>query len=132
MSVTQNVLKKTRAQAVVKLVAQGGGVSVVDLASLAIGEETFDRGNSSVTIAGMFNTVDGQANIVRGSNVVMNFAAMQQDKWDFNQAWGFVLNENSNANISVGFSANGTIMLILNKSAGYLLPAYQNYKDYQR
>ena len=80
----------------------------------------------------MFNSIDGITTINRGGNVILNLAASQQDKWDFSQAWGFVLDEQSNANINVAFSANGTVILTLHKTQGYQLPNYQLLKDYEK
>lgn len=134
MTVTVTTIKKTRNQAVVKFVSVGGGQGNVSLADLKTSDQTVDFPNSDakVTITGMFNSIDGITTINRGGNVILNLAASQQDKWDFSQAWGFVLDEQSNANINVAFSANGTVILTLHKTQGYQLPNYQLLKDYEK
>lgn len=132
MAVTTTIVKKVPRQAVVKFVSIGGGTANVDLANLAISDETFDRPNSCVTITGMFNTLASNATISRNGTNVLYLAASQQDKWDFNQSWGFVLDEQANANVSVSFGGDGSIILIMNKTAGYTFPDRQTMKDYER
>lgn len=132
MAVTTTIVKKVPRQAVVKFVSIGGGSANVDLANLAVSGETFDRANSSVTITGLFNTLASNATIVRNGANVLYLAASQQDKWDFTQSWGFVLDEQANANVTVNFVGDGSIILLMNKSAGYALPDLQTKKDYEK
>lgn len=130
MTVSKSILKKARGQAVVKFLSAGGGEGNVTLAELAMSDETFtDQPNAVVTISGMFNSIDAMANVVRNNSNVLILAAGQQDKWDFTQSWGFSLNENSNANVVVNFNGNGSIILVLNKTKGYVAPSRVTHVD---
>jgi hypothetical protein len=120
MTVSKSILKKARGQAVVKFLSVGGGEGNVSLAELTMSDETLtDQPNSTVTISGMYNSIDAMANISRNNSNVLILAAAQQDKWEFTQSWGFTLNEDANANIYVNFGGNGSIILVLNKTKGY-------------
>lgn len=131
MAVTQNIVKLSRQQAVVKFVSQGGGQSNINLADFKKSDETYDPANVTprVTITGIFNDLDGQATITRNSNVILMLCAGQSDKWDFSQAFGFVLDDQSNANVNVNFTANGTIIVMFSKAYGYVTPNQNLLRD---
>lgn len=115
---TSVVLKKVPQQAVVKIL--GPGTVTVDLADLATATQNFDRPNVSVNISSIMFTISGTAVVQRnGSNVYK--LTDGQDNHQFAQFIGCVLNEGSNANITVNFlgSADGSLVMGLSKVAGY-------------
>lgn len=130
MPVTKQILKIVRGQAVVKLIGTAGGSNTVTLQELTKSDEVWaGQANSTVTIAGVFNSIDAMVSISRAGANVLVLAANQQDKWDFNQSWGFTLNDNASANVDVNFTGNGSVILVLNKVKGYIPPNRQNHID---
>lgn len=122
-----HILKKVRQQAVVQYV--GSGSTTIDLASLALPDETFDRANSKVTLAHVFFHFVSAGTIARaGSNTILELGAGATDNWDFSAQGGFVLNQDANANIVINMGASaGTVICTLHKSAGYAEPDNQSY-----
>ena len=84
----QTILKKTRQQAVVSYI--GSGSSTVDLASLALYDETFDRNNSIVTIAQVWFNFVSAGTIERNSVAILSFGAGALDNWDLMQSGVFM------------------------------------------
>lgn len=120
----QAILKKVRQQAVVSCV--GSGTETIDLAELALPDETFDRANSKVTIAHIYFNFVAAGSITRGSDTVLSVGAGALDNWNLAQDAGFVLNQSANTNVVVNFGASaGTVYLVLHKSAGYAEPDNQ-------
>lgn len=122
MPVTARVIKKVKQQAVVRFLSEGGGSANVTFANLAVAGETVDNANVSVAITGVLNSLSGLATIKRNGANVLILSASQQDKWDFAQAWGFVMDDNANAEIQVNFSGDGSIILLLSKKRGFNSP----------
>ena len=120
-----HILKKVRQQAVVQYV--GSGSTTIDLASLALPDETFDRANSKVTLAHVFFHFVSAGTIARaGSNTILELGAGATDNWDFSAQGGFVLNQDANANIVINMGASaGTVICTLHKSAGFAEPNNQ-------
>jgi hypothetical protein len=120
-----HILKKVRQQAVVQYV--GSGSTTIDLASLALPDETFDRANSKVTLAHVYFHFASNGTIARASgNTILEFAAGAMDNWDFAGQGGYVLNQDANANVVVNMGASaGTVILTLHKSSGYAEPNNQ-------
>ncbi|NCZ70602.1 MAG: hypothetical protein EBY80_10630 [Actinobacteria bacterium] len=125
-----HILKKVRQQAVVQYV--GSGSTTIDLASLALADETFDRANSKVTLAHVYFHFATAGTIARASgNTILEFAAGAMDNWDFAGQGGFVLNQDANANVVINMGASsGTVILTLHKSAGFTAPNNQTLPDY--
>jgi hypothetical protein len=46
--------------------------------------------------------------------------------WDFAQSMGVVDDDSTNANITVSFANDGTVIMSLSKPAGYIYPNTQN------
>jgi hypothetical protein len=122
----QHILKRVRQQAVVQYI--GTGSSTIDLAALALSDETFDRANSKVTIAHVYFNFVTAGNIQRADGTtVLEVGAGAMDNWDFAQNGGFVLNQGANANIVVNMGASaGTVIVTLHKSAGFTEPDNQS------
>lgn len=121
----QTILKKTRQQAVVSYI--GSGSSTVDLASLALYDETFDRNNSIVTIAQVWFNFVSAGTIERNSVAILSFGAGALDNWDLMQSGGFVLNQSANSNVVINMGASsGTCIVVLHKSAGFNEPDNQS------
>lgn len=122
-----HILKKVRQQAVVQYV--GSGSTTIDLADLALPDETFDRANSKVTLAHVHFHFASNGTIARASgNTVLEFAAGAMDNWDLAGQGGFVLNQDANANVVINMGASaGTVICTLHKSAGYAEPDNQSY-----
>lgn len=133
MATTKRTLKKVRQQAVVKILASAGGSNTISLAELAYPDETFNAANANVTITGIVYASDVQLVVSRGGANVLVLPAGQDD-WNFAQMYGYVLDDNSNANILIDFGAtgNGSCMVIMSKKTGYTPPNRQELKDYER
>lgn len=116
---TVNVIKNTPNQAVVKIL--GPGSATVDLASLTASYQLFDRGNTKVTINSIYLSANGFVTIARNSTTIVKLSEATEN-WLFSQGSGFVLDEQSNANIAVNFQGtgtDGTVLLALSKVQGY-------------
>lgn len=124
MAISQRTLKKVRQQAVIKFVGQG--TSNVDLANLALADETFDRDNSRVTINTVFfsNAVPEPITVIRDGEVLLELH--DTDQWALSAMHGIVEDTNASSNISVRIPANGTVILGLTKAAGYQPPDQQS------
>jgi|694.fasta_scaffold06021_17 hypothetical protein len=122
----QHILKKVRQQAVVQYI--GSGSSTVDLAALALADETFDRANSKVTLAHVYFNFVTAGNIQRADGTtILEVGAGALDNWDMSQQGGFVLSQSANTNVIVNMGASaGTVILTLHKSAGYAEPDNQS------
>ncbi len=133
------VLKKTRRQAVVK--ATGTGTFHANLVSLLVNvnanstatvQQTFNAPIAECTINDIIFTVNGTATVTRGGTTVLTLTEGQSD-FEFSQKYGFVLNEQANANIQINFGSNtGTIIIGLTKGPGFEEPDLQILQDYER
>ena len=129
MAITKTILKKQRQQAVIQLV--GDGTANVDLdADLTMADETFKGySNCNVNITSVVYSVPestgGLSSIKRdGSNILLFYS---NDNWAFSQQFGYVLNQNNTANISITIpSPGGTVLLGVSKTAGYEEPDQQS------
>jgi hypothetical protein len=116
-----------RQQAVVKFL--GPGSATLDLASLANLNQSanvaFDRANSKVSIQAMWSSANGFVTVSRGSNTILKVSDGPMN-WDFAQSMGVVDDDSTNANITVSFANDGTVIMSLSKPAGYIYPNTQN------
>lgn len=126
MPAVQTILKKTRQQAVAKVI--GDGQANITYLDLKLADETIDLGNLSYTITGMLWTAtDSLAApiIVRrnGTNVLILHG---NDNWSTTQMFGFSDTSNSGANINVTLpSSGGTLYLHMSKPGGFIEPDQQ-------
>lgn len=128
---TINIVKKARGRATAKFV--GTGSAELDLADLAVHDETFDRANCKVTLAHMYFAVGDVANVSRNSNVIVALPTGSLDQWSFTQETGFVLDEFPTSNVVVDLGANeGTMIITLHKTEGYNIPDNQALESWQK
>lgn len=126
MAISQRTLKKVRQQAMIRFV--GDGTANVDLADLALSDETFDRGNSRVTINSiLFSNGSSSApiSVSRNSNVLLQL--FDTDQWPLSMMFGIVEDTEASSNISITIpSPGGTVVLGLTKGEGYQPPDQQS------
>lgn len=128
MAITKTILKKVRQQAFIELV--GDGTANIDLnADLALADETFlGYANANVNISSIVFSIGNTTNhatITRSGTTILRLWG--NDNWPFSQQFGFVLNQNNTANISVTIpSDGGTVILGLTKVSGYREPDQQS------
>jgi hypothetical protein len=124
---TVRIIKNVRQQAVVKFL--GPGSATLDLASLAnlnqSANVSFDRANSKVSIQAMWSSANGFVTVSRGSNTILKVSDGPMN-WDFAQSMGVVDDDSKNANFTVSFVNDGTVIMSLSKPAGYNYPNTQN------
>lgn len=129
MAAVQTILKKTRQQAVAKIV--GDGQANVTYLDLKLSDETIDLGNLSYTITGMLWSATDSVSapiIIRRNNSNVLFLH-GNDNWSLSQMFGFVDSSNSNANINVTLpSGGGTLYLHMSKPSGFIEPDQQTKK----
>lgn len=135
-----SILKNTRRQAVVSAV--GTGTFYCNLQSLLSTvysnattqtTQTFDEANAQCTITDIiYSVAGGKPTITRNGLTVFNIGGTDGDL-RFSQEYGFVLNGNANANITINFnSAEGSIILGLTKGEGFIDPDLQLLQQYER
>lgn len=132
MAISSRILKKVRQQAVIRFV--GDGNANVDLAELALDDETFDRGNSRVTITTVFfcnGSSSAPIAISREGNVLLQF--FDTDQWALSAMHGVVEDTHPTSNINVVIpSPGGTVILGVTKAEGYTPPDQQALYNYQK
>jgi hypothetical protein len=121
------ILKKTRRQAAVKITGTGlANVTYTDIAYADQAAPLNTAGNLIWTISDIAYDVGNSANIKRGGNLVF---AMNAGSGEFNltDSIGVVLDEQSNANVSVNLGAiEGTVIIQFSKGEGFNDPNRQN------
>lgn len=132
MAISTRILKKVRQQAVIRFV--GDGTSNVDIGDLALADETFDRGNSRVTISTVFfsnGSSSAPVAISRESNVLLQL--FDTDQWAMSAMHGVVEDTHPSSNITVTIpSPGGTVILGVTKAEGYTPPSQQAQYNFQK
>lgn len=130
------ILKNTRRQAAV--IANGTGQHWCNVGTLAYSningfvDQVVDTSNVELTITDIVYSADGSTTIKRNGNTIFLLTA-GQDNYSFAQMHGFVLNQDASSNILIDFGANnGSVVLVLSKSAGYVDRDLQILPEYQR
>jgi hypothetical protein len=146
MPVTKNILKKTKRQAVVKLVGTGTAtISIYELAyvgantlatgsSIRLHDQSVTPANVQLTITDLFYDVSTTANIVRNGNVIW---AMNpgQGTYNFTQEIGVSLDRDANANVIVNLGTSGadsSVLIGFTKGTGYNDIDLQNFQDFEK
>jgi hypothetical protein len=126
------ILKKTRQQAVAKVI--GVGQANITHLDLKLSDETVDLGNLVINITGMFWTSEGASNSPITVKRTVGWPAIGEevltlygnDNWSLNQALGVVDTANNNGNIHVVMPAGGgTMYMTLSKPSGFIEPNFQ-------
>lgn len=123
---TSTVLKTVPQQAVVRVL--GPGSVNINLADLKTAQQTFDGPNAKVNLNSIAFSVTGTVVIQRnGANVFK--LTDGQETFQFAQMGGYVIDDNSNANVVVNFlgTADGTVVMGLSKLGGYIDPDQQRF-----
>ena len=128
---SKTVLKKTRQQAIVKLV--GTGTYTITPLDVKLADETVaSNGNVTMNINSVIYSLVGAtaSTVARGATTVMELTG--NDNWSFSQMMGFVENESNASNITVTLNGGGMIYMGITKSDGFTEPNNQALKDYQK
>jgi len=128
---SKTVLKKTRQQAIVKLV--GTGSYTITPLDVKLADETVaSNGNVTMNINSVIYSLVGAtaSTVARGATTVMELTG--NDNWSFSQMMGFVENESNASNITVTLNGGGMIYMGITKSDGFTEPNNQALKDYQK
>lgn len=128
---SKTVLKKTRQQAIVKLV--GTGTYTITPLDVKLADETVaSNGNVTMNINSVIYSLVGAtaSTVARGATTVMELTG--NDNWSFPQMMGFVENESNASNITVTLNGGGMIYMGITKSDGFTEPNNQALKDYQK
>jgi hypothetical protein len=123
---TSTVLKTVPQQAVVRVL--GPGSVTINLADLKTAQQTFDSPNAKVNLNSIAFSVSGTVVIQRnGANVFK--LTDGQETFQFAQMGGYVIDDNSNANVVVNFlgTADGTVVMGLSKLDGFIDPDQQRF-----
>jgi hypothetical protein len=126
------ILKKTRQQAVAKVI--GTGQANINYLDLKLPDETIDNGNIVINITGILWTSEGAS----GSPITVKrtvgwptigeeiLTLYGNDNWSLNQMLGIVDTANNNGNIHVVMPAGGgTMYMTLSKPSGFIEPNFQ-------
>jgi hypothetical protein len=126
------ILKKTRQQAVAKVI--GVGQANITYFDLKLPDETLDLGNLVINITGVLWTSEGAS----GSPITVKrtvgwptigeeiLTLYGNDNWSLNQMLGIVDTANNNGNIHVVMPAGGgTMYMTLSKPSGFIEPNFQ-------
>jgi hypothetical protein len=126
------ILKKTRQQAVAKVI--GVGQANITYYDLKLPDETLDLGNLVINITGVLWTSEGAS----GSPITVKrtvgwptigeeiLTLYGNDNWSLNQMLGIVDTANNNGNIHVVMPAGGgTMYMTLSKPSGFIEPNFQ-------
>jgi|688.fasta_scaffold104500_2 hypothetical protein len=126
------ILKKTRQQAVAKVI--GTGQANINYLDLKLPDETIDNGNIVINITGVLWTSEGAS----GSPITVKrtvgwptigeeiLTLYGNDNWSLNQMLGIVDTANNNGNIHVVMPAGGgTMYMTLSKPSGFIEPNFQ-------
>jgi hypothetical protein len=124
------ILKKTRQQAVAKVI--GVGQANITYFDLKLPDETLDLGNLVINITGMVWTSEGASPISvkrtvgwpeNGEEVLTLYG---NDNWSLNQMFGISETANNNGNIHIVMPAGGgTMYITLSKPSGFIEPNLQ-------
>lgn len=128
---TKTVIKKTRQQAIVKLV--GTGSYTITPVDIKLADETLaSNGNVTMNINSVIYSLVGAtaSTVARGATTVMELTG--NDNWSFSQMMGFVENESNSSNITVTLNGGGMIYMGITKSDGFKEPNNQELKNYQK
>lgn len=123
---TSTVLKTVPQQAVVRVM--GPGTVTINLADLKSSQQTFDAANTRVMLTSITFSVTGTVVVQRaGANVFK--LTDGQETFQFAQMGGYVIDDNSNANVVVNFlgTADGTVVMGFSKLSGYIDPDQQRF-----
>lgn len=120
MAIAKIVLKKTRTEAVIKIV--GTGTIAVTLAELALSDETLATPLVNIHQARWTGGVADTAVVTRNAIDVLRLTACGD--WEFN---GYTVGEQNDKDFSVTLSANTTLILSLRKVGGYVAPGRATY-----
>lgn len=119
------ILKKTRQQAVVKVV--GSGPVTIPLSSFKLDDETLTTPKAAINFLSWATpSASNECHLVitRGGQDIYDVSG--NSEWNFAQTTGFVDSEQSDQDVIVDFRGDsGTIILIFTKSAGYQEPNTQ-------
>ena len=121
----KRIIKNTRRQAAV--VVTGTGTATINIYEVAYSGQTVDAANVQLDITDvMFSTIT-TGNVTRDSNVIISFPANMAAMFNISQQMGVSLNDKNSANIVVNLGASeGTVLLQLSKTAGYIDQNRQN------
>ena len=128
---TPQILKLARQQATVKIVGSGPVQANIDLATLAMSDETFlGYPNTNVNINTVFfssSDSNSPAPILVQRPYNANTLVLHgTDNWHLSQMSGMPDTSNASANISIIFPpGGGTVFLGLTKGTGYQTPVEQ-------
>jgi hypothetical protein len=126
------ILKKTRQQAVAKVI--GVGQANINYLDLKLPDETMDLGNLVINITGMVWTSEGASGSPITVKRTVGWPAIGEevltlygnDNWSLNQMLGIVDTANNNGNIHVVMPAGGgTMYMTLSKPSGFIEPNFQ-------
>jgi len=133
------ILKKTRQQAVAKVI--GAGQANITYFDLKLPDETLDLGNLVINITGMaWTSADSACSYIvvkrtrgwpEGGEEVLSLFG--NDNWSLNQMFGISDTANNNGNIHVVMPAGGgTMYMTLSKPSGFIEPDFQGNVLIQR
>ena len=126
------ILKKTRQQAVAKVI--GVGQANINYLDLKLSDETMDLGNLVINITGILWTSEGASGSPITVKRTVGWPAIGEevltlygnDNWSLNQMLGIVDTANNNGNIHVVMPAGGgTMYMTLSKPSGFIEPNFQ-------
>jgi hypothetical protein len=126
------ILKKTRQQAVAKVI--GVGQANINYLDLKLLDETMDLGNLVINITGIVWTSEGASGSPITVKRTVGWPAIGEevltlygnDNWSLNQMLGIVDTANNNGNIHVVMPAGGgTMYMTLSKPSGFIEPNFQ-------
>jgi len=126
------ILKKTRQQAVAKVI--GVGQANINYLDLKLPDETMDLGNLVINITGILWTSEGASGSPITVKRTVGWPAIGEevltlygnDNWSLNQMLGIVDTANNNGNIHVVMPAGGgTMYMTLSKPSGFIEPNFQ-------
>ena len=126
------ILKKTRQQAVAKVI--GVGQANINYLDLKLLDETMDLGNLVINITGILWTSEGASGSPITVKRTVGWPAIGEevltlygnDNWSLNQMLGIVDTANNNGNIHVVMPAGGgTMYMTLSKPSGFIEPNFQ-------
>ena len=135
---SKHILKNTRRQAAVKVT--GTGSATIDIhelrylgANSQVDAQSVTPANVQLTITDVAFTTLASGNITRNGNLILVMPADSADTFNFASDFGFVLDEQANANVVVNLGGSeGVCIIQFTKGTGYNDRDLQPLQDWQR
>lgn len=119
MASIKTILKKTKTQAIVKIV--GDGNVTISPSDIVHSSQTVDSPNVFFPISAIIYNLKGDTNFIRNGNSVLQLNGATYGSFDLAQGYGAQIREDANSNVLVTLAVGyNTVILTFSKEAGFI------------